>query len=169
MSDYKKPWDLPMLCFIQQLQVGSSMNFQISRLPRFFFSKTTTKTQYTILGNFQLRSQMWKKQGLTESILQCKNQNKTNLAKLEVYRNIDFQSCLAVRSGKKSSNQETGLGNRGHMKRLNNTKLISNDSGGSLMLIQDKFGIIQNLQTSPIPTASFLTGIFLPLLTAKRL
>ena len=28
------------------------------------------------------------------------------------------------------------------------------------MLIQDHFGIIQNLQTSPIPQTSFLAGTF---------
>ena len=39
------------------------------------------------------------------------------------------QSCLAVKSGKKSHNQdqETGLGNRGRQKVLHNTKLILND------------------------------------------
>ena len=43
------------------------------------------------------------------------------------------QNCLAVRSGKNSANQETGLGNRGtHLKVLNDTKLILNDQGVSL-------------------------------------
>ena len=37
------------------------------------------------------------------------------------------QSCLAVRSGKKSPNQETGLGNRGCLKVLNDIKLVLND------------------------------------------
>ena len=36
---------------------------------------------------------------------------------------------------KKSPNQESGLGNTGHMKVLNDTKLILNDWGGSVMLI----------------------------------
>ena len=36
-------------------------------------------------------------------------------------------SRLAVRSGKKSPNQETGLGNRGRLKVLNDTKLILNE------------------------------------------
>jgi hypothetical protein len=36
-------------------------------------------------------------------------------------------SRLDVRSSKKSPNQETGLGNRGHLKVLNDTKLIQND------------------------------------------
>ena len=35
-------------------------------------------------------------------------------------------SCLDVRSGKKSPNQETGLGNRGFLMVLNDTKLILN-------------------------------------------
>ena len=33
-----------------------------------------------------------------------------------------YYSCLAVRSDKKSLNQETGLGNRGFLKVLNDTK-----------------------------------------------
>ena len=41
------------------------------------------------------------------------------------------QSCLTVRSGKKSSNQESGLGNRGRLKVLNDTKLILNDQEGN--------------------------------------
>ena len=36
------------------------------------------------------------------------------------------QSRLAVRNGKKSPNQEIGLGNRGRLKVLNDTKLILN-------------------------------------------
>ena len=40
-------------------------------------------------------------------------------------------SHLAVRSGKKSPNQETGLGNRGCLKVLNATTLILNDYGGN--------------------------------------
>ena len=34
---------------------------------------------------------------------------------------------LVVRSGKKSPNQETGLGNRGRLKVLNDSNLILND------------------------------------------
>ena len=37
------------------------------------------------------------------------------------------------------------------------------------MLVKDQFGIILNLQKSPIPQTSFLVGTFLPLLTAKQL
>jgi hypothetical protein len=37
-----------------------------------------------------------------------------------------YQSILAVRNGKKSPNQETGSGNRGRLKVLNDTKLIQN-------------------------------------------
>ena len=47
---------------------------------------------------------------------------------------------LDVRSCKKSSNQEIGLGNRGHLKALNDTKI--------------------GLQMSPIPQISFLVGNF---------
>ena len=39
----------------------------------------------------------------------------------------------------------------------------------SLIIIYDKFGIFQNLQTSPIPKTNFLAGTFLPLLTATQL
>ena len=35
------------------------------------------------------------------------------------------------------------------------------------MLILDQFGIIQNLQTFPIPQTSFLVGTFLPFLTTQ--
>ena len=52
--------------------------------------------------------------------------------------------------------QGTGLGNRRRLKVLNDTKLRK----GSLILIDDKFGIIQNLQTSPIPQTSFLHWTF---------
>ena len=38
-------------------------------------------------------------------------------------------SCLAVRSGKKSPNEEIGLGNRGLLKLLNDTKLVLNEHG----------------------------------------
>ena len=38
-----------------------------------------------------------------------------------------YYSRLAVRSGQKSPNQETGLGNRERLKVLNDTKLILND------------------------------------------
>ena len=34
---------------------------------------------------------------------------------------------VCLRNGKKSPNQETGLGNRGHMKVLNDTKLVLNE------------------------------------------
>ena len=37
------------------------------------------------------------------------------------------QSRFAVRIGKKSPNQETGLGNRGHLKVLFDTKLVLNE------------------------------------------
>ena len=37
-----------------------------------------------------------------------------------------YQSSLAVRSGKKSPNQETGLGTRGQLRVLNDTKLTLN-------------------------------------------
>ena len=40
---------------------------------------------------------------------------------------IQAYSCLAVRSGKKSPNQETGLGNRGLLKVLNDTKFVLNE------------------------------------------
>ena len=43
-----------------------------------------------------------------------------------------YQSCIAVRSGKKSSNQETGLGNMGHLKVRNDTKLVLNEHELSL-------------------------------------
>ena len=36
-------------------------------------------------------------------------------------------NCLTVRNGKKGLNQETGLGNRGHMKVFYDVKLILND------------------------------------------
>ena len=58
-------------------------------------------------------------------------------------------SCCKKRQ--KSPNQETGLGNRGRMNALNNTKLI-------LEVTHAHLGIIQNLQTSPIPQTSFLVG-----------
>ena len=67
------------------------------------------------------------------------------------------QSRLTVRKAKKSPNQETGLGNRGRLKVLNVTKLILKDE---LELIQDQFGIIQSLQTFPIPQTSFVVGTF---------
>ena len=51
---------------------------------------------------------------------------KVTLTVAEVY----YESCVAVRSGKKSPNQETGLGNRGHLKVLNDTKFILNDQAG---------------------------------------
>ena len=35
-----------------------------------------------------------------------------------------IRAALFVRSDKKSPNQETGLGNRGHLKVLNDTKLV---------------------------------------------
>ena len=60
-------------------------------------------------------------------------------------------SCCKKRQ--KSPNQETGLGNRGRMNALNNTKLI-------LEVTHAHLGIIQNLQTSPIPQTSFLVGTF---------
>ena len=40
---------------------------------------------------------------------------------------ILLNSNLAVRSGKKSQGQETGLGNRGLLKVLNDTKLVLNE------------------------------------------
>ena len=40
---------------------------------------------------------------------------------------VTYQSQFAVRHSKKSSNQETGLGNRGHLKVLNDTKLVLNE------------------------------------------
>ena len=39
----------------------------------------------------------------------------------------NLKYCLAVRSGKKSPYHGTGLGNRGHLKVLNDTKLILNE------------------------------------------
>ena len=38
-----------------------------------------------------------------------------------------FREPRGVRSGKKSPNQETGLGNRGRLKVLNDTKLVLNE------------------------------------------
>ena len=70
----------------------------------------------------------------------------------------DLQSCLAVGRGKKVPIKIcTGLGTRGPLKGLNDTKLILNNY---VMLILDQFGIIQNLYTSLIHHASFLTGTF---------
>jgi hypothetical protein len=40
---------------------------------------------------------------------------------------ILLNSNLAVRSGKKNSGQETGLGNRGRLKVLNGTKMVLNE------------------------------------------
>ena len=48
------------------------------------------------------------------------------------------QSNLAVRSSKKSPGQETGCGNRGHLKAQNDTKLVTP------LIIQDQFGIIHS-------------------------
>ena len=45
----------------------------------------------------------------------------------------DYLSRLAVRNGKKNPGQETGLGNRGRLKVLNDTKLI--------LVTQDSFKI----------------------------
>jgi hypothetical protein len=59
------------------------------------------------------------------------------LAKLRNYSNE--KSHFAVRNNKKSPHQESGLGNRGHLK--------------------DQFGVIQNLQTSPILQPSFLVMV----------
>ena len=36
-------------------------------------------------------------------------------------------SRFAIRNGKKSPNQETGFGNRGHLKVMNDTKLVLNE------------------------------------------
>ena len=44
--------------------------------------------------------------------------------------------------------------NIGHLKVLNDNKLILNDSGVHSCSIWDQFGIIQNLQMSPIPKTS---------------
>ena len=54
-----------------------------------------------------------------------------------------YWSSLAVRSGKKSPNQETGFGNRRRLKDLNDTKLVLNEH-----------------ETSPISQTSFLVGTF---------
>ena len=55
--------------------------------------------------------------------------NKFLLApvEFEYLHRLDPYSSLAVRSGKKSPNQETGLENRGRLKVLNDTKFILND------------------------------------------
>ena len=58
---------------------------------------------------------------------------------------------------KKSPNQETGVGNRGLLEALNDTKLILNDLRGSLILTKDQLGIIK---MSPIPQTSFLVETF---------
>ena len=50
---------------------------------------------------------------------------------------------LELRSGKKKSSY--WFGNRGPLKALNDTKLILNIYLGSLMLIKEQFGIMQNL------------------------
>ena len=73
----------------------------------------------------------------------------------KVYYN---QNCLAVRSGKKSPNQETGLGNRGCLKVLNDIKFVLNEHES--LIIQDQFGIIQSIQSFPIFQTSFLVGTF---------
>ena len=86
-----------------------------------------------------------------------KHSNKKTIDNMKIYR---LQSHL-LRSGKISPNQENGLGNRGQLKVLNDTKLILKGYlWGPLKLIQDQFGIIQNLQSSPIPQTIFLVGIF---------
>ena len=64
-----------------------------------------------------------------------------------------------VRNGKKSPEQKTGLGNRGRLTVLNDTKLVLNGMSDPL-IIQDQFGIIQNLQASPIPQTRFLLWTF---------
>ena len=46
---------------------------------------------------------------------------------LDVFHAPMSMCGLAVRNGKKSPNQETGLQNRGRLKVLNVTKLILND------------------------------------------
>ena len=51
---------------------------------------------------------------------------------------------------KKSPNQETGLGNRGRLKVLNDTKLFLNEYELPPLIFKDQLGISQNLQTSPI-------------------
>ena len=80
-------------------------------------------------------------------------------AKIVIFRAIYLlTSCpLAVRNVKKSPGQETGLGNRGRLKVLNDTKLVSMSD---LLIIFDQSGIIHNNQTSPIPQTSFLPWTF---------
>ena len=54
---------------------------------------------------------------------------------------------------KKSSGQETGLGNRGRLKVLKDTKLFLNKHEWQTL---SHLGSIQNLHTSPIPQTSIL-------------
>ena len=62
---------------------------------------------------------------------------------------------------KKSTWPFTGLGNRGHLKVINNTKLIEDDQGDHFDSFKDQFGNIQNLQRSSIGQISNWSGTFL--------
>ena len=78
---------------------------------------------------------------------------------LKIFHEIKKQqSSIAVRNDKKSPWQETGLGNRGRPNVLNDTELVLN---------QDQFGIIENIQHSLLPKPVSCPGLFLPYLTTR--
>ena len=82
---------------------------------------------------------------------------------------VDYrcQSCLAVRSGKKGPNQETGLGNRGHMKVQNDIKLILNNQGGHSCSFRTNLVSFRTFRCPLFPKPVSWFGLFLPLLIAR--
>ena len=83
--------------------------------------------------------------------------------------NATFQGCSAETSlesvcckkkQKKSSWPVTSLWNMGPLKILNGIKWILDDQGNQLDSYWNQFGIIQDLQRSPIPQTSNWSGTF---------
>ena len=70
-----------------------------------------------------------------------------------------FSSRLDIKSVKKSTNQETGMGNRGCQKVLNDTKLALNEHEWPPYYLGSIW--YHSEPSDPIPQASFLVETFL--------
>ena len=76
---------------------------------------------------------------------------------------------VCCKNGRKSPNQETGLGNRGFLKVLNDTKLVLNEHKWLPYLFRINLVSFTTFRNPLFPKPVSCPGLFLPLLTARVL
>ena len=163
-------WKIGEFVFWCYEQVSGLHNFRANNLserilcrghwPVFCFGEEWTlaiREQWT-----KIEIHIWKLLRKPRSVLNfIWSSDKSVICKFSI---ILLNSNLAVRSGKKSSGQETGLGNRRRQKDLNDTKRVLNEHEWHPLIKLYQFGIIHKLHMSPILKTSFLPWAFFPFL-----